>query len=165
MTSIVDPNAVSKAHELGVGETINIGLGGDLDKRFKPIIKDWKIKSISIQENLDMEKWKFILNPGKCAVFEHNNITVVAMTNSIMMVDRTIFFANGQNPKNFHSIIVKSPHCEPEFYDEWVEKNFNVDAIGSTSANLITLGHTICDRPMYPMENDTEFNQTIEIYK
>ena len=75
------------------------------------------------------------------------------------------FFANGQNPKNFHSIIVKSPHCEPEFYDEWVEKNFNVDAIGSTSANLITLGHTICDRPMYPMENDTEFNQTIEIYK
>ena len=165
LTSIVDPNAVSKAHELGVGETINIGLGGDLDKRFKPIIKDWKIKSISIQENLDMEKWKFILNPGKCAVFEHNNITVVAMTNSIMMVDRTIFFANGQNPKNFHSIIVKSPHCEPEFYDEWVEKNFNVDAIGSTSANLVTLGHTICDRPMYPMENDTEFNQTIEIYK
>lgn len=165
LASIVDPKAVNKAHELGVGETINIGIGGNLDSRFIPIKKEWKIKSISIQENLDMEKWKFILNPGKCAVFEYENFTIVAMTESTMMVDRTIFYANGQDPKNFHSTIVKSPHCEPEFYDDWVEKNFNVDAIGSTSANLKSLGHTICNRPMFPMEENTEFNPVIEIFK
>ena len=165
LTSIVDPNAVNKAHELGAGETIKIGIGGNLDSRFIPIIKEWKIKSISIQENLDMEKWKFILTPGKCAVFEYENFTIVAMTESTMMVDRTIFYANGQDPKTFHSTIVKSPHCEPEFYDDWVQKNFNVDAIGSTSANLKSLGHTICNRPMFPMEENAEFNPIIEIFK
>jgi microcystin degradation protein MlrC len=59
---------------------------------------------------------------------------------------------------------VKSPHCEPEFYDDWVEENFNVDAPGSTSANLPTLGHKHCIRPMYPMEQNTKFNPEIEFY-
>ena len=46
--------------------------------------------------------------------------------------------------KNYHSVIVKSPHCEPEFYDDWANKNLNVDAIGATSANLLSLGHKNC---------------------
>ena len=32
----------------------------------------------------------------------------------------------------------------------------NVDAPGSTSANLPSLGHTRCARPMYPMESDAD---------
>ena len=92
------------------------------------------------------------------------NLTVVAMTKSLMMVDRTVFFDNGCDPKNYHSTIIKTPHAEPEFFDNWVEAKFNVDAIGSTSANLPTLGHTICERPMYPMEPDTEFTPKTEVF-
>ena len=54
-------------------------------------------------------------------------------------------------PAEFHSTIVKSPHCEPQFFDDWVETNLNVDAPGATSANLKSLGHTVCARPMYPL--------------
>ena len=47
----------------------------------------------------------------------------------------------------------------------WVDANFNVDVPGATSANLPTLGHTICARPMYPMEPDATFEPTVTIYR
>jgi GAF domain-containing protein len=43
------------------------------------------------------------------------------------------------------------------FYAAWAERLIGVDAPGSTSANLPYLGHTVCKRPMFPMEPDTPF--------
>jgi hypothetical protein len=48
--------------------------------------------------------------------------------------------------------------------DAWVAKNFNVDAPGSTSANLSYLGHTICARPMFPMEEIATFSPSATLY-
>ena len=165
LTSIVDPPAVNRAHEVGIGATFRMGIGGALDPQFTPLELDWTVKSIQDGVNLNMETWKFRLKPGPTAVLRSENLTVVAMTNSVMMVDRTIYFANGCDPRDFHSTVIKSPHCEPQFYDDWVEAKFNVDAPGSTSANLSTLGHTICGRPMYPLEKDAVFEPLIEVYK
>ena len=58
--------------------------------------------------------------------------------------------------------MVKSPHCQDRFFVEWSEQNFNIDAPGSTSANLKSLGHTICARPMYPLEEDAEFTPSAQ---
>lgn len=162
LASIVDPAAVDAAHKAGAGSIITIGVGGALDSRFTPIKREWMVKSVANQEYVTMETWKFILHPGPTAVLESGDITVVAMTNSMMMVDRSLFLANGCDPKDFHTTIIKTPHAEPQFFDEWVEAKFNVDAPGSTSANLPTLGHTICARPMYPMEQDAEFVPSVE---
>jgi hypothetical protein len=49
-------------------------------------------------------------------------------------------------------------------YDEWVEKNFNVDAPGATSANLKSLGHTICARPVYPLDDGVNFTPAAKLY-
>lgn len=164
LASIVDPSAVKRAHEIGVGGILRTGIGGELDPRFKPLVRDWLVQSIRCDSDLEMETWKFRLNPGLTAVLTSENLTVVAMTNPQMMVDRTIYFVNGCDPREFHSIIIKSPHCEPQFYDDWVEDKFNVDAPGSTSANLPTLGHTNCIRPMYPLEPETTFTPKIEFF-
>ena len=64
--------------------------------------------------------------------------------------------------KRFDLIIVKSPPCRPEFFDEWSTINFNIDAPGATSANLHSLGHTICNRPIFPLEKNTKFDPKIE---
>jgi len=42
-------------------------------------------------------------------------------------------------------------------FEEWAEKNFNIDAPGATSADIKALGHTICARPMYPLDPDIGF--------
>ena len=68
------------------------------------------------------------------------DITIVAITKPANFFDRSVFYAAGREPKRYDLIVVKSPHCEPHMYVEWAERNFNVDAPGSTSANLPTLG-------------------------
>ncbi|MGD9714782.1 MAG: MlrC C-terminal domain-containing protein, partial [Thermomicrobiales bacterium] len=65
--------------------------------------------------------------------------------------------AHGQDPRRFDLVVQKSPHCQPRFFSDWAAKLIDVDAPGSTSANLPYLGHTVCQRPMFPMEPDTQF--------
>ena len=110
------------------------------------------------------EKWAWLQKPGKSAVLKSGNLTIVVTSNPVLQVDRSIYYENGLDPKDFHSVIVKSPHCEPEFYDDWVNENFNVDVPGSTSANLQTLGHIHCERPIYPLEKNTKFVPNIEVF-
>ena len=42
--------------------------------------------------------------------------------------------------------------------------NFNIDAPGATSANIRMLGHTICARPMYPLDEDVAFVPAAQMY-
>ena len=49
-------------------------------------------------------------------------------------------------------------------YDAWVEKNFNIDAPGATSADLKSLGHTICRRPVFPLEEGVTFTPAPVLY-
>ncbi len=49
-------------------------------------------------------------------------------------------------------------------FDSWSVKNFNIDAPGATSANLKSLGHTVCARPIYPLDENVTFIPRATIY-
>jgi hypothetical protein len=49
-------------------------------------------------------------------------------------------------------------------YDAWVEKNFNIDAPGATSADLCSLGHTLCRRPIFPLDENLSFDPQPSLY-
>jgi microcystin degradation protein MlrC len=165
LAPVVDPALAAKAWEAGVGGKFRMGAGGSIDtKRFKPLELDLEVVSLS-DEEFSLESWQFQQFPGKTAALRSGVFTIVATSNQVMHVDRALFLANGQDPKKFHSTIVKSPHCEPQFFDDWVEANLNVDAPGSTSANLKSLGHTICARPMYPLDEGVEFVAKAEVVR
>jgi microcystin degradation protein MlrC len=163
LAPIADPAAAAKAHELGVGAIFTMGVGGAHDPQFKPLELEWTVESLA-DGFFKCETWKYEPTIGPTAVLKSGNLTLVVTTETVMLVDRALFFKVGLDPKDFHSTIVKSPHCEPAFFDDWVEANFNVDAPGATSANLKTLGHTICARPIYPLEEDTVFNPVVEFF-
>lgn len=160
---IVDPPAVEKAYAAGVGNRITVDLGGALDPRFTPLRLEALVDMLS-RGQYTSESWGSPQNAGLTAVLKIDNLTIVVVSRSISMVDRSLFFAHGQDPKRFDLIVVKSPHCQPHFFDEWAEKNFNVDAPGSTSANLKTLGHTICQRPIYPLDDDLLFEPIADVF-
>jgi microcystin degradation protein MlrC len=160
---IVDIPAVGQAFAAGVGNTVTVDLGGTLDSRFAPVILEVTVDMLSRGHYIS-ESWGTPQNSGPTAVLKSGNYTIVAHSRSIGLVDRSIFLAHGQDPKRFDLIVVKSPHCQPQFFDDWAEKNFNVDAPGSTSANLKTLGHTVCQRPMYPLDEEAIFEPRAELY-
>jgi microcystin degradation protein MlrC len=107
---------------------------------------------------------KLGLDAGPTAVLTFGSFTVVVFSKTLSLFDRAMYYANGLDPRDFDIIVVKSPHTEYHMYDQWVDKNFNIDIPGSTSANLPTLGHTICQRPMYPLDQGVEFHPNPVVY-
>lgn len=164
LAQVVDPQAAAAAHRAGVGAGIEVTLGGAHDPgRFTP----WKVRAeVALLSNGEsrVENTRAPLDAGPCAVLTFDSFTVVVLSRSVGLQDRAMYFSNGLDPRDFDLIVVKSPHTEFHMYDAWIAKNFNVDAPGSTSANLPYLGHTICARPMYPMEPDVRFTPSAKLY-
>lgn len=164
LAQIVDPTTAAAAHRAGVGATIDVGLGGGLDPgRFSPMPVTATVRSLS-DGRARLETMKSALDAGPTAVLEFDNYTVVVFSRTLSLFDRAMYFSNGLNPKDFDLIVVKSPHTEHHMYDAWVDANFNVDVAGATSANLKSLGHTICERPMYPLDDGVEFKPVATLY-
>jgi microcystin degradation protein MlrC len=157
LVPIVDAPAAKDAFAAGVGATIETTLGGTLDPgRFRPLPVRATVRMLSdgrfVNESHGTEWYA-----GKTAVLEIDNHTVVATSRGVHLYDRSLFLAHGRDPHRFDLVIQKSPHCQHRFYAAWAAKLIGVDAPGSTSANLPSLGHTVCRRPMYPLEPDAAF--------
>lgn len=162
---IVDVQAVEAAFDAGIGATIETTLGGTLDPaRFTPLPVTAKVRLLSdgrfINESHGTEWFA-----GNTAVLEIDKHTVVTTSRAVSLYDRSLFLAHGQDPHRFDLVIQKSPHCQYRFFAAWAAKLIGVDAPGSTSANLPSLGHTVCRRPMYPMEGDTPFTPEVLVFR
>ena len=99
--------------------------------------------------------------PPSCAAA---SITIVATSRPVMLHDRSLFLAHGLDPRAFDAVVVKSPRCEPHLFDDWAARTVHIDAPGSTSANLRSLGHTRCPRPIFPLDDDVAFEPVVELY-
>ncbi len=164
LAQIVDPDAAAAAHKAGVGATIDVTLGGAMDPgRFTPMPVRATVKLLS-DGMARLETMKQALTAGPTAVLTYDQTTVVVMSQSVSLFDRAMYYANGLDPRDFDLVMIKSPHAEYHMYDGWVEANFNIDAPGATSADLKSLGHTICARPMYPMEDIAQFTPQAVLY-
>jgi len=165
LAPLVDAPAARAAHEAGVGAQIEIALGGSIDpKRFPPMKVKARVKLLS-DGAARLETMRAPLQAGPTAVLTFDNFTVVVMSRSVSLFDRAMYFANGLDPTDFDLVVVKSPHTEHHMFDAWSEKNFNIDAPGATSANLKSLGHTICARPIYPLDENVTFSPRAVIYR
>lgn len=165
LAQIVDPAAAARAHKAGVGAIIDVDLGGGLDRvRFQPMRVSARVKLLSDGRSR-LETMGISLDAGPTAVLTFDNFTVVVFSQSLSLYDRAMYYANGIDPVDYDLVVVKSPHTERHMYDAWVARNFIVDVAGSTSANLPTLGHVNCRRPIYPIDPEVSFTPWAEIYK
>lgn len=165
LAQIVDAPAAAAAHAAGVGARLSLTLGGSIDpERFPPMPVRATVRLLSDGEAA-LETMKAPLRAGPTAVLSYDNVTVVVMSRSVSLFDRAMYYANGLDPEDFDLIVVKSPHTEFHMYDQWCARNFNVDAPGATSANLKSLGHRICARPVYPLDENVAFAPRAAIYE
>jgi microcystin degradation protein MlrC len=162
---IVDPQAVTAAMAAGIGRQIRTTLGGQLDQiRFEPVEVEAQVKMLS-DGNFISESHSSPWYAGDSAVLQVGTITVVATSRPVSLYDRSLFLAHGQDPTRFDAVVVKSPHCQHRFFAAWAKEMLNVDAPGSTSANLRRLGHTRCRRPIFPLDEGVTFQPEVEIYQ
>jgi microcystin degradation protein MlrC len=164
---IVDAPAVRDAVAAGVGNLVRTTLGGAVDRqRFTPLPVEARVRMLSdgrhISESHGIE-WQ----AGPTAVLEvipHGHI-VIATSRPVSLYDRSLFLAHGQDPTRFNAVVQKSPHCQPRFFADWADRLIHVDTPGSTSANLPSLGHTRCARPMFPLDPDATFTPEVLLFQ
>jgi microcystin degradation protein MlrC len=162
---IVDAPAVRKAFKAGVGATISTKVGATLDpRRFRALpiraqvrlLSDGRFRSESFGE-----EWY----GGPTAVLEAGNMTLVVSSRAVNLYDRSFFFAHGRDPADFDAVVVKSPHCQHHMYAAWCARMVLVDAPGSSSANLHSLGHTRCVRPIFPLDPGVRFTPRAKMFQ
>jgi microcystin degradation protein MlrC len=102
---------------------------------------------------------------GNTAVLQCGPVTLVLTSRPVSLYDRTLFLANGQDPAAFDMTVVKSPLSQPRFFEVGTERLINVDAPGATSANLKSLGHMICPRPIFPLDDFDRYAPQARVYR
>jgi microcystin degradation protein MlrC len=161
---IVDAGGVQAAIQAGIGAPVRLQVGGSLDpKRFQPLGVEGVVRMIS-DGRFRSESFGQTWFAGTTAVVQVGNLTLVLTSRPVHLYDRSLFLAHGLDPKRFDVVVVKSPHCQRHMYADWSARLVNVDAPGSTSANLPTLGHTRCRRPMFPLDAGVTFAPTLRLF-
>lgn len=164
LVPIVDAGAAVAAVQAGIGATVRIHVGGALDvKRFQPLAIEGVVRMIS-DGRFRSESFGQTWFAGMTALVQMDNITLVVTSRPVHLYDRSLFLAHGQDPRQFDMVVVKSPHCQPHMYADWCGRLVNVDAPGSTSANLPTLGHTRCRRPIFPLDAGVTFAPAARLF-
>jgi microcystin degradation protein MlrC len=154
---IVDPPAVRAAFTAGIGNRVRTTVGGAFDPgRFTPLPIEAQVHLLA-EGRFQNESHGTIWDSGPTAVLHAGTITLVVTSRPVSLYDRSLFYAHGQNPRNFDLVVVKSPHCQRHMFAAWAARLINVDAPGATSANLHSLGHTQCTRPIFPLDLDVPF--------
>jgi microcystin degradation protein MlrC len=162
LAPLVDPPAVQAAVAAGVGNPVAIRVGGALDPdRHRPLPVSGRVRMLS-DGRFRSESHGDIWNAGPTAVLEGETFTLVLTSRAVSLYDRSLFLAHGQDPSRFDAVVVKSPHCQERFYKAWAAAMVNVDAPGATSANLKSLGHTRCLRPIFPLDVHVEFRPRVQ---
>ena len=161
---IVDPPAVQAAFAAGVGAEIRVPVGGALDPaRFPPLPVGGTVRMLS-DGRFRSESFGGEWYGGDTAVLECGNFTLILTSRPVSLYDRSLFYAHGQDPRHFDAVVVKSPHCQPHMFKEWCARYVDVDAPGSTSANLRSLGHTRCARPMFPLDEGVTYEPSVRLF-
>jgi microcystin degradation protein MlrC len=164
LAPVVDPAAAQAAFAAGVGGTVRTTVGGALDPgRFRPLPVEARVRLLS-DGHYQGEAWGASY-AGSTAVLQTGNATLVVTSRPVSLHDRGLFWAHGQDPRRFDAVVVKCPHCEPQMFAQWCARLINVDAPGSTSANLQSLGHTRCPRPIFPLDAEVPFQPEARVYR
>jgi microcystin degradation protein MlrC len=165
LAPIVDAPAVEQAFAAGVGARISTTIGGSRDPaRFTPLPIEATVCMLS-NGRVPSESFGGVWQAGRTAVLESDNLTLVVTSRAVHLYDRSLFYAHGRDPQDFDAVVVKSPHCQHHMYEAWCARMVNVDAPGSTSANLLSLGHTRCPRPIFPLDGDVPFEPVAKLFQ
>lgn len=160
----VDAPAVKACFAAGIGAEVTVSVGGSLDPRFTPVTVTGRVRVLS-DGHMNSESHGEHWYAGPSAVLQAGPNTIVLTSRPVSLYDRTPFLSNGQDPAAFDMTIVKSPLCQPRFFNDGAQHVLNIDAPGSTSANVKGLGHTVARRPLYPIDDDFPYTPEPRIFR
>ena len=152
---LVDPPAVARAFDAGVGATLSLSLGGALDPdRHPPLECEAYVKSL--HDGVYRMEGGTMESGGRTTVLQVRTCSILVTTLPVSIMGRRVFESRGLNPVDFDLCVCKSPNGFRTHYQAIAKRIVPVDVPGSTSANLSSLPYERCPRPMFPLDDDVK---------
>lgn len=153
---ICDKEAVTVAHQLGVGGAFAAWVGGKRDHMHgKPV---WLTGSVRLLfdgrfHHIGPYMAGHKVDMGKTAVIESGNVTMILTERRTMLFDRNLVNSVGLREESFHVIVVKSAVAWKSAFGDICKKIISVDSPGCCSSNLFHFEYENVKRPIYPLDS------------
>jgi microcystin degradation protein MlrC len=157
LLNVVDPGAVARAMEAGVGATIAVEVGGALSPRyFQPVPLTAYVKTLS--DGTFTFKGPGMRgvphHMGRTAVLVQGGIHLVVMERGVSQWDPQMYRSLGLEPADARIVQVKSPMAFRAAYEGLYDEVIVVAAPGAANPDLRSLAWERVSRPIYPLDPD-----------
>lgn len=157
LAMIYDPESVSMAEKAGVGNIVNLRLGGKIrpDILGEPIEGPAYVKSLSDGKYVNKGPMGrgLPVDLKKSAVVVIGGIEVIVSSNVTQPYDAQIFRAHGIEPKDRKIIVVKSTVHFRAHFQPMATKVLDVDCPGLLPQDPASIEYKNCRRPIYPLDD------------
>jgi microcystin degradation protein MlrC len=162
-----DPEAVALAMASGVGTTLELEVGGKIDRRFyKPVRVRARVKTLfdgkyvirgphhggyDVREALlPKEAWRRA-DVGRTALLQTNGIEIIVSEERVGM-EQDYYKAVGVDPSERKIVVVKSHQAHRASFERIAKEIIEVDTPGSTSPSYKGLSFKNIPRPVFPLD-------------
>jgi len=156
---VVDPITAARAHEAGVGATIDVEIGGRSHVTLGPPVRMRAVVEGLCDGNFvyDGPMWKGVTDSvGPAAWLRQGGVSAVIISLPQQPVDLALCRSLGMDAASFRHICVKSTGHFRSGFEPIAGSIFNVDAKGILGQSFADLPFTRLGRPMYPLDEGAD---------
>ena len=157
---IADPESVAEAIEAGVGNRLNLNVGGKTDDMHgEPVTLEAYVKTIS--DGVYLRKGPMAQGAtdsmGRTVVIKTGGVEVILTEERSQPLDAEVLRSVGIEPRDRKLIALKSAVHYRADYTSIAHEILEVDTPGVHSPNLANFTYENLRRPIYPLDLLTEF--------
>ena len=159
LVTVVDPPAVARAIEAGVGHEVTVPVGGRLDPRWShPVTITGRVRILSDGRFIfsDQKARGTEGSMGRAAVIEVGRTSVLVTERPVFSFDPAFYRSVGLEPRDAKIVGVKSPLQFRDGYGAFARALWVVDTPGPSTADLTRLDWQHVSRPLFPFDDDFE---------
>lgn len=159
MAAIYDPEVAEQAHAAGVGATIDISLGANVDPDLYGPALNASATVLKLSETgtfvCDGPMWANVeVSFGRSALLDVSGVTVVVASNNIQTTDQRALKHFGVEPADLIVIGIKSSHHFRAAFQPIAREVVLVDSGGLVSEAFERFDYTLLRRPIWPIDAD-----------
>ncbi len=158
---LADPEAVRAAIEAGVGNHVDVLVGGKIDTdNFRPLRIEGEVILISDGRYImksPVRKWMSV-NMGRTAVIRTGGVDLVVTENRVAGYDPTPFRSVGIEPTDKDAIFIKQGTLAQASYLPIAHKFILMSSQGWGTTEYSALPYKRVRRPIYPLDEDVKFS-------
>ena len=159
LLTVVDPEVVEQAIVAGMGNTIQVELGGKQSGNYStPVKLKVQVSAVGGGEIQATCIGMDTFSAGRAVVLTFDNIKIVVSETSGVGGNHPATYEHfGIDPSGAKMIVLKTA-SNFQYYADWTSQIIRVDTQGPTMSNISGFHWQQLPRPIYPLDPETTFN-------